>query len=321
MLKNVNSKIGKVVFFLYLYLCSAKEMEKITKSMNKKPSIEDDYMVRLNAITKYIDEHLEEELDLKKMAKLSNFSDYHFHRIFKEYYNETLAAYISRNRVERAAYLLRYTNSSIKDIAYKVGFEFPSSLSKVFKQFYDVTPSEYRLNKIIPVMDEKIRKKKMLVLGVNYSGIVMLKNMNIIYNRLMGPYNVSRYPDVWQRLHKYAEEKNANVNEPDFVIMYHNDINITETSKLRSDVCITIDKLIPAKGKIGVKEIIGGKYAVFAYKGPFVSHSEIFDTIFEEWKLNKQYELRDLPIFEKYINNPMKTKPGRLNTEIYLPIR
>jgi len=289
--------------------------------MNKKTRIEDDYMARLNAITKYIDEHLEEELDLKKIAKLSNFSDYHFHRIFKEYYNETLAAYISRNRVERAAYLLRYTNSSIKDIAYKVGFEFPSSLSKAFKQFYEVTPSEYRLNKIIPVMDEKMQRKKISILGVSYSGIVMLKNINIIYSRLMGPYNVSRYLDVWQRLLKYAGEKNANINKPDFVIIYHNDINITETSKLRSDVCITIDKLIPAKGKIGIKEIVGGKYAAFTYKGPFASHSEIYDAIFEEWELNKQYELRNLPIFEKYINNPMKTKPCRLNTEIYLPIQ
>jgi len=117
--------------------------------MNKKMSIEDDYLIRLNAITKYIDDHLAEELDLKKLAKMSNFSDYHFHRIFKEYYDETLAVYISRNRVERAAYLLSNTNSTITEIAYKVGFEFPSSLSKAFKQLYKITPSEYRMSKNI----------------------------------------------------------------------------------------------------------------------------------------------------------------------------
>ena len=290
--------------------------------MNKKTSIEKDYLMRLNAVTKYIDEHLEEELDLKKLARMSHFSDYHFHRIFKEYYNETLAAYISRNRVERAAYLLSYTNSSIKDIAYKVGFEFPSSLSKAFKQLYDVTPSEYRLKKDLPVNNEQVTlRQKKLVLGVRYSGIVMLKNIKIIYNRLMGEYNILRYIDVWQHLIKYAEEQDALASMPDFIIMYHNDVNLTETSKLRSDVCITIDKIIPAEGKIGVKEIAGGKYAAFTYNGSFAGHSEIYNDIFKKWELDKKYELRNLPIFEKYINNPMKTKPGRMNKEIYLPIQ
>jgi len=290
--------------------------------MNKKSSIEDDYLMRLNAVTKYIDEHLEEELDLKKLAKMSYFSDYHFHRIFKEYYNETLAAYISRNRVERAAYLLRYTNLSIKDIAYKVGFEFPSSLSKAFKQLYGVSPSNYRFKKEIPINNEKvIRTNKKSVLGVKYSGIVILKNIKIIYNRLIGPYNMQSYLEVWKSLIDYAEEKNINISISDFIIMYHNDINITEASKLRSDVCITIDKVVPVNGKIGVKEIIGGKYAVFTYKGPLTCSNDIINTIFRKWELDYRYELRELPIFEKYLNNPMKTKPGLLNKEIYLPIQ
>jgi AraC family transcriptional regulator len=290
--------------------------------MNKKKSIEDDYEMRLNTITKYIDEHLNENLDLKKLSKMSNFSDYHFHRIFKEHYHETLAAYISRNRVERAAYLLRYTNSPIKDIAYNVGFEFPSSLSKSFKELYNVSPSGYRQNKTLPGTENRvIRKETAPIADVTYSGFVMLKNEDIIYSRLMGPYKVSRYTDVWRRLLKYAEEHNANKSEPDFIIMYHNDSNITETSKLRSDVCITVNKIIPANGKIGVKKIVGGKYAVFSYIGPYLSHSAIFNAIFEKWELNDRFELRNLPIFEKYLNNPMKTKPGPLNTEIYLPIQ
>jgi AraC family transcriptional regulator len=290
--------------------------------MNKKKNIEDDYIMRLNAITKYIDDHLNEDLDLKKLSKMSNFSDYHFHRIFKEYHCEPLAAYIRRNRMERAAYLLRYTNSSIKDIAYNVGFEYPSSLSKAFKQLYNVTPSEYRLKKKTSAMKKQtVQNEISLDFEVTHSGYVLLKNTNIIYSRLLGPYNFSRYLEMWQQLLGYAEIQSANINQLDYIIMYHNDINLTETSKLRSDVCITIDKPIPANGKIGVKEIIGGKYAVFNYKGPLASHSAIYNVIFEKWEQNNPYELRNLPIFEKYINNPMNTKPGQLNTEIYLPVQ
>jgi len=290
--------------------------------MGKNRDREDDYVMRLNAVTKYIDEHLDEDLDLKKLAAISNFSEYHFHRIFKEYHNEPLAEYISRNRVERAAYLLGYTNSSIKDIAYKVGFEFPSSLSKAFRQLYKVTPSEYRINKTISNTQKTIRQKVITsVQAITHSGFVVLKNINVIYTRLMGLYSLSKYLEVWQRLIKYAGEQNAVTSPSDFIIMYHNDIDLTEASKLRSDVCITIDKAIPAKGKIGVKEIIGGKYAVFNYQGPFAGHTELYNTIFKKWELNDRYELRELPIFEKYVNNPMKTKPGQLRTEIFLPVQ
>ena len=290
--------------------------------MNKDKSIKDEYVMRLNAITKYIDEHIHENLDLAKLAEMSNFSNYHFHRIFKEYHKETLAAYISRNRVERAAYLLSYTNSSIREIAYSVGFEFPSSLSKSFKQSYKVTPSEYRFTKRLSILEKKKNKEETIdASDIIYSGFVILGKKNILYCRLTGAYNRLRYPAIWRRLLHYAKEQNIDTDKSEFLILYHNDIYITETSKLRLDVCITVNKPIPAKGKIGAKEIRGGKYAAFGYKGPCAGYSDIYDMVFQQWALQGQYELKDLPIFEKYLNNPMNTKPDRLNMEIYLPVQ
>jgi len=211
---------------------------------------------------------------------------------------------------------------SIKEVAYKVGYEFPASLSKAFKQLYKISPSDYRLKKGISVKDERVmRIKKESIQGINYSGVVVLNNINIIYNRLIGPYNELKYLDGWKNLLEYAKERNVNTNRLDFIVIYHNDIDLTEASKLRSDVCISVDKIIPAGGKIGVKEIIGGKYAVFTYKGPLICSSEIMNSIFKKWELDNRYELRELPIFEKYLNNPMKTKPDLLNKEIYLPIQ
>ena len=73
-----------------------------------------------------------EEMDLKELADISNFSEFHFHRIFKAIIGESVGAFVVRMRIETAARLLRYSNLSVQDIAYNVGYNTPSSLTKVF---------------------------------------------------------------------------------------------------------------------------------------------------------------------------------------------
>ena len=41
---------------------------------------------------------------------------------------------------------------SVGDIAYRIGYGAPSSLSKAFRQFYSISPNEYRNNKEYTIM-------------------------------------------------------------------------------------------------------------------------------------------------------------------------
>ena len=115
--------------------------------MEIKSSTRQDYLRRVNVVVDYINNHLDEELDLLMLAQKSNLSTYHFHRIMKAFLGEPLGAYILRVRLETAARLLRYSDLTVEQIAYSIGYEVPSSLSKSFKQFYNITPQEYRNNK------------------------------------------------------------------------------------------------------------------------------------------------------------------------------
>jgi AraC family transcriptional regulator len=105
------------------------------------------------------------------------------------------------------------------------------------------------------------------------------------------------------------------------IAIYHDDISVTETDKLRSDICLSINKPVPPKGEIGVKQIQGGKYAVFFYEGPFHAMSPIYDQIFAKWLPGSDYEIRDLPIFEKYRCDRGKSPDGKMETEVYLPVQ
>ena len=39
------------------------------------------------------------------------------------------------------------------------------------------------------------------------------------------------------------------------------------------------------------------------------------------WVVSSEYELRDEPIFEKYLNDRRRTPEEKLKTEVYIPIK
>lgn len=62
-----------------------------------------EYRSRINRVMDYIDQHLDQTLELKTIAEIANFSPFHFHRIFTFLIGETPIDYIQRIRVEKAA--------------------------------------------------------------------------------------------------------------------------------------------------------------------------------------------------------------------------
>ena len=286
--------------------------------MEIKSSTREEYLKRVNVVVDYINNHLDEELDLQKLAEMSNLSTYHFHRIMKAFLGETLGAYIIRVRLETAVRLLRYTDLPVEQIAYSVGYEMPSSLSKSFKQFYDITPLEYRNNKNFVIMkpvqlnpDLKLKSPKM----------IELETKKAIYIRLTGAYSELDFCGAWGKLWAYVKENKLFSAGIEHISIYHDDPKVTTSEKLRTDVCLVLPKPAEPKGEIGVKEIAGGKYAVFSYQGPYTNLGIVYDTIFAQWLPDSGYELRNAPLYEKYINDPSRTEEAKLKTEIYIPLQ
>ena len=286
--------------------------------MEIKSSTREEYLKRVNVVVDYINNHLDEELDLQKLAEMSNLSTYHFHRIMKAFLGETLGAYIIRVRLETAVRLLRYTDLPVEQIAYSVGYEMPSSLSKSFKQFYDITPLEYRNNKNFVIM-----KPVQLNPDLNLKSpkVIDIETKKAIYIRLTGAYSELDFCGAWGKLWAYVKENKLFSAGIEHISIYHDDPKVTNSEKLRTDVCLVLPKPAEPKGEIGMKEIAGGKYAVFSYQGPYTNLGIVYDTIFAKWLPDCGYELRNAPLYEKYINDPSRTEEAKLKTDIYIPLQ
>ena len=275
-----------------------------------------DYVQRINKVVAYINNHLDETLDLKTLANEAALSDFHFHRIFKALKGEAIGGYITRLRLEATARLLRYTALTIEEIAFNIGYETPASLSKAFKKQYGISPTEYRTNKDTYIMKKEIIN---LDLALKAPKIVTLEPKNLIYVALTGAYGSLDYGKVYEQLWAVIKAQKLFTKGIESICISYDDPKITEGSLQRSDVCLAIHKPATPQDEVSCKTLAGGKYAVFFYQGSYENLSQVYDTAVR-WVIDHEYTLREEPFFEKYLNDARRTPKEKLKTEIYIPI-
>ena len=275
-----------------------------------------DYVQRINKVVAYINNHLDETLDLKTLANEAALSDFHFHRIFKALKGEAIGGYITRLRLEATARLLRYTALTIEEIAFNIGYETPASLSKAFKKQYGISPTEYRTNKDTYIMKKEIINPD---LALKAPKIVTLEPKNLIYVALTGAYGSLDYGKAYEQLWAVIKAQKLFTKGIESICLSYDDPKITEGSLQRSDVCLAIHKPATPQEEVSCKTLAGGKYAVFFYQGSYENLSQVYDTAVR-WVIDHQYTLREEPFFEKYLNDARRTPKEKLKTEIYIPI-
>lgn len=284
--------------------------------MKQKISTKEDYLQRVNIVIEYIDNHLEENIDLKTLAGISNFSTFHFQRIMKAFLGEPIGNFIVRMRMGTAAQLIRHTDIPIYEIAFKVGYSTPSSLSKHFKQFYGISPTEYRTNKNYVIMrPAKVNPD----LELEYS-LQVIKPFQVAYIQLFGDYITLDYCGAYEKLWDYIRRNDLFSDKTEYICVNYDDPQIVESDKLRTDCCLTIHKTAKPENEIGVKTINGGKYLVFIYKGAYENLSVVYDTIFAKYIPESGYVLRNSFSFEKYLNDSKLVPQDELLTELYIPV-
>ena len=96
---------------------------------------------------KFIEEHSDEELSLRRVAKAVSISPNHLSEKFKQVTGVNFVEYVARARFKHACDLLRNPGRRISEIAFAVGFQSLSQFNRVFKTLSGKSPTEYRVTK------------------------------------------------------------------------------------------------------------------------------------------------------------------------------
>ena len=102
------------------------------------------YSPSIRNVIIYIKHHLEESMTLNSLALESNLSPNYLSKVFNREVGESIPNYINHLRADKAAQLLKTSTLPIKTICSQIGILDTNYFSKIFKRYYQVSPSEYR---------------------------------------------------------------------------------------------------------------------------------------------------------------------------------
>ena len=135
--KSVIDALSNILFIYILrYVAEQGELNQgILFALNNK---------RLNQALMAILQTPESAWRVEELAELSNMSRANFCRVFQQQLGLPPAKFLTKIRLQQAAYLLKSTQKSVLEIALAVGYQTEAHFSKAFKSAYQLSPSQYR---------------------------------------------------------------------------------------------------------------------------------------------------------------------------------
>ena len=275
-----------------------------------------EYGERMDRVTAYVFDHLDEDLDLSKLAEVACLSPYHWHRIYHAMRGETIAATVRRLRLHRAAGLLANTDMPIQEIAEKSGLGGVESFTRTFKAAYAMPPAKYR---------REGSHRRFDPAGTN--GSSTMHQVEIRTLPQMQAATVSHrgsYMEIGRAFEKLFGALGArNLLGPGlrmFGIYYDDPASVPE-AELRARAAIVAPSQIAIDAPLEPITIAAGPYAMLRHKGPYADMRGAYDWLYGTWLPQSGREPADAPCLEEYLNTPRDTPPAELISDIYLPLR
>lgn len=297
-----------------------------------------EYIYRINRVIDYIDQHLDEELNVEKLAGIANFSPFHFHRIFSAFIGEPLYGFIKRLRIEKAAsLLLSDPDKPVNEVAYECGYGSASVFCRNFRDHFGVNARNFRTLKTAEVskMRQLLSKNSKSVTGNDgyvcstetIQTITKMTNFQIkempafqlVYCRHTGAFD--QIGAAFGKLMKWAGPRGL-LNTPNLktLTVYHDDPTVTAIEKVRQSACITVDHEVKTEGEFGNLVLPAGKFVV----GSFEIGPEGFTQAWNQtclWLSDSGYQPADGNPYELYHNSLEEDEKKNFIVDICIPVK
>jgi AraC family transcriptional regulator len=278
-----------------------------------------EYAVRMHRVQEYIDQHLDEPLELATLAGVAHFSSFHFHRLFAAWMGETFGEYLRRRRLEQAALrLVAQPRLSILDVALAVGFGSAEAFTRAFKARFGLSASAWRRRECeqhaknsnpdqvnsnlsqatyrLHTHDEaQANEIEEFIMKVT---LVDRHPTSIAYLRHVGPYGdpIGRF---WQQQVYPWMITNKLLGAPRYGIS-HDDPNIAVPNQLRYDAGVEVSSEFEVSGPAFKTKLPGGKYASAEFQGTSRQIADSWKTMLRDWLPSSGMQLDSRPLFEYY---------------------
>ncbi|MBU2494316.1 MAG: AraC family transcriptional regulator [Bacteroidetes bacterium] len=290
------------------------------------------YIERINKVTDYVQNNLSESTSLDKLAKISGFSSFYFHRIFTAITGETVNFFTNRLRLEKAARLLKFSSNSTTHIAFECGFSSSATFSRSFKLYFGTTPNNYKKTGVIEnskickelfPIDEYIIPMTSEQLKENFP--VQIKEYpqrHVALIRVIGGYQENRVLNAFEQMVKWAKEMDL-FDAGTIFGMSLDDPMVTPKDKYRYEVCLTIPSSVKMNTELNMSAMTMPKckYAVTRVSGNINIVATATNYLFNDWLINSRYEPEHQHGLEIFLDKNNVCNWNHFDLDICIPIK
>lgn len=295
----------------------------------------------MHRVLEYIDEHLDEQLDLATLAEVAHFSSFHFHRLFSAWMGETFGDYLRRRRVEIAAMrLAAQPRTRILNLALSVGFGSAEAFTRAFKNRFGSSPTSWREQQSaqrrangnsgqanskrgqvwqVAIAEHEVSRilNKEIIMKIT---LIDRHPVTVAYLRHLGPYGepIARF---WQETYVPWAVMNKLGEDHARYGISHDDPSITAPAQCRYDACAEVSPNFTATGGALKTTIPGGKYAALSFKGTAEQIGDAWAALLRDWLPSSGLQLNARPCFEYYPQGAAyDCTTGVFECEICIPV-
>lgn len=164
-------------------------------------------VAKINEVLDYIEQNIEREITLDKLAGVAALSEYEFRRIFSFIVGIPIGEYIRRRKLSLALGEIRVGAKSIAEIGESYGYDSPSSFSRAFKECYGISPAQAReSDRELPILVKPGFEMKITGGAEVNFGIVSLDGFSVCGVRALSEItDTCCCESVWQKFERECD--------------------------------------------------------------------------------------------------------------------
>ncbi len=285
------------------------------------------YHGRFKRVLDFIDEHIDEDLNVEVLSSVASFSKFHFHRQFSALFGVTVLKYVQIARFKRASYRLAFRDDTVLEIALASGYEGPEAFTRAFKKVIGHTPSEVRKRPELAIgqpaynpaeftrrklMTSETGSRQVNIIDFNERRVAVLEHRGD--PALIGA-SIRKFIE-WRRRENLPPKVSGTFN-----ILYDNPAEVPP-EQFRLDLCAATEKEFAPNGEGIIARVIpSGRCAVLHHVGSEESFIEALGYLYANWLPQSGEELRDFPLFCQRVSFFPDVPEHEAVTDIFLPLK
>lgn len=211
-------------------------------------------IVNIETVIEYIENNLNNKLDLEKISEAVHYSKYHLHRLFTDAVGITIHDYVVRRQLTEAAKLLIFSNKPIIEVAFLCGYESQQAFSLAFKSMYKISPALYRANgQFYPLQLRFALQKNIVSKEFTKEDICLAQKEDVLIWMELMRLVIDGYPVMDEEL--FLNEITKHIEEDHALILKDGDILVGAMAYSDNPGCIDFLGIHPQYRKLDIQRL------------------------------------------------------------------